>query len=337
MRYTITEIASIVQGVFIQKNSNDEVQYVSTDTRQITHAAANLFFCLVARNNGHQYIISAYQKGIRNFIVSEKINIENYPDANFILVEKSITALQQFAKFHRAQFKIPVIGITGPPGAGKSTLTDALIGLLANQNKRVAVLCIDPSSPFNMGALLGDRIRMSQWYDNPDVYIRSLATRGSLGGLHPKIIEITDVLKFANFDYIIIEKHKQVATPWRNHYDRLVHLAYGLLIVVPVHEALRHVLAPGDSTRLRLLIRYLAVSEIMGTSMIYELIEWVYAVSSSSDAGPMFLGAQGDAWDAHKDMALATGGAVLVMLAGALRDKLDAQQPSADVRVRAST
>ncbi len=123
----------------------------------------------------------------------------------------------------------------------------------------------------------------------------------------------------------------------RNHYDRLVHLAYGLLIVVPVHEALRHVLAPGDSTRLRLLIRYLAVSEIMGTSMIYELIEWVYAVSSSSDAGPMFLGAQGDAWDAHKDMALATGGAVLVMLAGALRDKLDAQQPSADVRVRAST
>ncbi|HQG37638.1 MAG TPA: bifunctional UDP-N-acetylmuramoyl-tripeptide:D-alanyl-D-alanine ligase/alanine racemase, partial [Chitinophagales bacterium] len=111
MRYTITEIASIVQGVFIQKNSNDEVQYVSTDTRQIIHAAANLFFCLVARNNGHQYIISAYYKGIRNFIVSEKINIENYPDANFILVEKSITALQQFAKFHRAQFKIPVIGI----------------------------------------------------------------------------------------------------------------------------------------------------------------------------------------------------------------------------------
>lgn len=99
----------------------------------------------------------------------------------------------------------PVIGITGPPGAGKSTLTDALIGLLASKNKKVAVLCIDPSSPFNMGALLGDRIRMSQWYDNPQVYIRSLATRGSLGGLHPKIIEITDVLKFANFDYIIIE------------------------------------------------------------------------------------------------------------------------------------
>ena len=99
----------------------------------------------------------------------------------------------------------PVIGITGPPGAGKSTLTDALIGVLAGQEKRVAVLCVDPSSPFNMGALLGDRIRMSQWYNNPNVFIRSLATRGSLGGLHPRIIEITDVLKFAGFDYIIVE------------------------------------------------------------------------------------------------------------------------------------
>ncbi len=99
----------------------------------------------------------------------------------------------------------PIIGITGPPGAGKSTLTDCLIELLVAQDKKVAVLCIDPSSPFNMGALLGDRIRMSEWYNNPNVYIRSLATRGALGGLHPKIIEITEVLKFAQFDYIIIE------------------------------------------------------------------------------------------------------------------------------------
>lgn len=99
----------------------------------------------------------------------------------------------------------PIIGITGPPGAGKSTLVDALIGLLVNEGKTVAVLCVDPSSPFNLGALLGDRIRMSEWYDNPNVFIRSLATRGSLGGLHPKIIEISDLLKSAAFDYIIIE------------------------------------------------------------------------------------------------------------------------------------
>jgi LAO/AO transport system kinase len=100
---------------------------------------------------------------------------------------------------------IPVIGITGPPGAGKSTLTDSLIGAITQEGKKVGVLCIDPSSPFNLGAVLGDRIRMSDWYNNPNVFIRSLATRGSLGGLHPKIIEITDLIKAAPIDYIIIE------------------------------------------------------------------------------------------------------------------------------------
>lgn len=98
-----------------------------------------------------------------------------------------------------------IIGITGPPGAGKSTLTDGLIGELIKDNKRVAVLCVDPSSPFNLGALLGDRIRMSEWYNHPNVFIRSLATRGSMGGLCAKIIEITDLVKSAGFENIIVE------------------------------------------------------------------------------------------------------------------------------------
>ena len=98
-----------------------------------------------------------------------------------------------------------IIGITGPPGAGKSTLVDGLIKELVDREKKVAVLCVDPSSPFNLGAVLGDRIRMSDWYTHPQVYIRSLATRGSLGGLHPKILEITDLLKAAKFDFIIVE------------------------------------------------------------------------------------------------------------------------------------
>ena len=120
------------------------------------------------------------------------------------LIENEVAGYEQLLQKLPASAK-PIIGITGPPGAGKSTLTDALISTFTDGNKKVAILCIDPSSPFNLGAFLGDRIRMSSWYNNPNVFIRSLATRGSLGGLHPKIIEISDLLKAAPFDYIIIE------------------------------------------------------------------------------------------------------------------------------------
>ena len=98
-----------------------------------------------------------------------------------------------------------VIGVTGPPGAGKSTLVDALIGQFVQEKKKIAVLCVDPSSSFHSGALLGDRIRMSDWYNHPDVFIRSLSSRGSLGGLHPGILSITELLKAAGFDHILIE------------------------------------------------------------------------------------------------------------------------------------
>ncbi len=120
------------------------------------------------------------------------------------LVENEVSGYEEFLAGLPAG-SVPVIGITGPPGAGKSTLTDGLIGELVKDGKSVAVLCVDPSSPFNLGALLGDRIRMSEWYNHPSVFIRSLATRGALGGLHPKIIEITELLKTAPFDFIIVE------------------------------------------------------------------------------------------------------------------------------------
>lgn len=100
---------------------------------------------------------------------------------------------------------MPVIGITGPPGAGKSTLTDKMIGEFVLRGERVAVLCIDPSSAFTHGAILGDRIRMSEWHDHPDVFIRSLATRGSLGGLPPHAASVISIVKAAPFDYLLVE------------------------------------------------------------------------------------------------------------------------------------
>lgn len=102
---------------------------------------------------------------------------------------------------------VPLIGITGPPGAGKSTLLASLIKELLNQNSllQIAVLAVDPTSPFTKGSLLGDRLRMSEHFNDERVYIRSLATRGALGGLAAKTVEITDVLRAAKFDFIFVE------------------------------------------------------------------------------------------------------------------------------------
>ncbi|HRE52523.1 MAG TPA: methylmalonyl Co-A mutase-associated GTPase MeaB [Flavitalea sp.] len=121
------------------------------------------------------------------------------------LVENEAPGYEQFLRELPHNPDTRIIGITGPPGSGKSTITDLLIGELVRSGGRIAVICIDPSSPFTHGALLGDRIRMREWYTHPHVFIRSLSSRGALGGLNPSVIEIADVIKAAPFDKIIIE------------------------------------------------------------------------------------------------------------------------------------
>ena len=121
------------------------------------------------------------------------------------IVENDLPGADELLKSLTFTKSSPIIGITGPPGAGKSTLVNSLISGLLTTGNKIAVLAIDPTSPFNFGSLLGDRIRMAPHFNHPGVFIRSLATRGSLGGLSAKAIEMTDVLRAAGFDYILIE------------------------------------------------------------------------------------------------------------------------------------
>lgn len=109
------------------------------------------------------------------------------------------------AALYRRTGRAHVVGITGVPGAGKSSLVSELARTVRASGRRVAVIAIDPSSPFSGGAILGDRIRMSELVSDPGVFIRSMATRGSLGGLARPALDAVDVLDAGGFDVVLIE------------------------------------------------------------------------------------------------------------------------------------
>ena len=122
------------------------------------------------------------------------------------LIENNDATVEELYKaiYKKSNFSIR-IGITGPPGAGKSTLVDQLISHFVESEKSVGVIAVDPSSPFTGGALLGDRVRMSKYSDNENVYIRSMGNRGDLGGLSKMAQEAGDVLSASGKDVVIYE------------------------------------------------------------------------------------------------------------------------------------
>lgn len=159
---------------------------------------------------------------------------------------------------------VPVIGFTGSPGVGKSTLLDQIIGKIRSKGKTVAVVAIDPSSPFTQGAFLGDRIRMKRHYLDEGVFIRSMASRGALGGLNESIYDVVKLLESSGFDFVLIET---------------VGVGQAEVEVRYVSDVVVLVLSPGYGDEMQLLkagvmeiadIYALNKSDLSGTDSMYE-------------------------------------------------------------------
>ena len=115
--HSIRHITSIVSGSFLQFHQDDLIEQLLTDSRRLIFPESTLFFALYgSRREGHAFIADLYLRGVRNFVVYQSLQVEDYPEANFILVKNSLRALQSLAIFHRQQFDLPVIGITGSNG-----------------------------------------------------------------------------------------------------------------------------------------------------------------------------------------------------------------------------
>ncbi len=119
--------------------------------------------------------------------------------------ERAPEFVDAMASLHARTGRAHRLGVTGPPGAGKSTLVDGLVAALRARKERVAVIAVDPTSPFSGGALLGDRIRMRSTEEDADVFVRSMATRGSLGGLARASVDAADLLDAFGYGRVLLE------------------------------------------------------------------------------------------------------------------------------------
>lgn len=135
----------------------------------------------------------------------KKNNYKSISKAISLVENNNTDLINEISSCFPISKKVHRIGITGPPGAGKSSITNLLIKKYRKDNLKVAVLLVDPSSPFTKGAVLGDRIRMLNYYNDDNVFIRSFGSRGSSGGLLENINEIADIFSLACYDIIIFE------------------------------------------------------------------------------------------------------------------------------------
>ncbi len=217
-----------------------------------------------------------------------------------------------FAKAGRAH----VIGITGVPGSGKSTLVAKLAAELRAKERTVAIVAIDPSSPFSGGSILGDRIRMSDLGGDPGVFVRSMATRGALGGLARGTLEAVDVLDAAGYDVVIIETvgvgqdevdvarsaHTTVVVSAPGLGDDIQAIKAGILEIADVHVVSKCDRADANKT-----IAELKTMLTMGIKLGTGKEQWYPPVVATSALKAAGVAALVEAIDAHRAALLRTG------------------------------